>query len=1254
MSTGARNALVADLHVLGTGVDEGTGPTLLLALYKQAQYGDELTPMDALWFNCGECACRAANEQRIKLSLSRRVLLTRAAPLHTAGLPSLVFHLADGGAPALAIIGPAPATRSYVGAVQSFVQRQFPAVEVHDPGDGLTPLTTPDDVATRFYWARAVDEPRGSSGAPEAGAQVTPIVVWNPTLPSQARSHADGAHPGRELDTVPAAKRRRLEAADVAAGAVPARFGVAANGVATPMSEATPAARSPTAAVEDAIEESMLCYRVRLTGPVRAADAAAAAAGGAGGRSSAGPTTRTRTLWVLDCPSLTWLPALQAALARATEATHAGVLASSASRTTSGDDDSDTDTDTDSDSDTDSDTDTDSSSSSDGDSSGNSCGDAAAPSSRAAERAAPDGNHGCIAWGADDVVVHLGPPHVTGSQEYAAWCRSGEAPGGKSACHVNAASSASVLGRGGTCALPAADRGQLHDPSDPSARRSTHFPAALRQACRLHAADPFLFPLPVAGDGAAEAADGDIGAGILPGLLQPLTRVRVFGSAGGGGAGHMLSTAGLVPVGLLLREAAAGLPPIASPEALAAALTPAGATLEASMDAPSSTTAHDGMNRAAAAALRASMLTAGRAGSLAAEGKPPQAATGADQSVTLTPYCSPVTPANTYRGPQLVLLGTGAAAPSKQRSCSSIYVRLSHRDSGIISGAATSLFPAASASGLLLDVGEGCLMRLGHMAAGADHRRGSTVAAAIGHPSHAFHGVPHRLLAGIRLVWVSHMHADHHTGLLTLLLAHAAARVRALASGGGDFGPLRVVGPRALADRLLPVYARMAMAALEAEGPVAIAAGCQAGSAGTARRLAPLYTFAHHDSMTHATGLHLAPEPDATPALAAAGRYAAGTASDSAHVEAEDELPPGVEGAATVTVPAAPFAAPLVAAPASRWGATLQSVPVEHCRDAWGAVLTLAPPAAAAAGELEQAAGAGPVVVAYSGDTRPCGRFAEVVAAAACRAAASASASTSSPGSEAAGGAGRGSVRAAPLASAMMVPVLVLHEATFNDDRAADAVKKRHSTVGEALGVAARVAQLCARALRVSGPLAAAASLVHGQAWPGAAVAPAQWQQHARMSGEGVAWLHRQSKPAPYGAGHAMQPELWPSPLITQTGMPTVTVGALLTHFSQRYPAAPIPDTGGARAGGLLSAPATSTASNAGAASDISSGNGAPPFLCGHDGMTLPLWPSALAAVFAAATTVTARMAAALERSDPGDGHGGGSSTRVSVADSEP
>ena len=79
----------------------------------------------------------------------------------------------------------------------------------------------------------------------------------------------------------------------------------------------------------------------------------------------------------------------------------------------------------------------------------------------------------------------------------------------------------------------------------------------------------------------------------------------------------------------------------------------------------------------------------------------------------------------------------------------------------------------------------------------------------------------------------------------------------------------------------------------------------------------------------------------------------------------------------------------------------IQCVPVVHCADAWGVVL----------------AHANGWSVAYSGDTRPC---------------------------EALVAAGRG-------------VTLLIHEATFDDTRGADAIQKRHSTRGEALAVARRM-----------------------------------------------------------------------------------------------------------------------------------------------------------------------------------------------------
>jgi hypothetical protein len=143
----------------------------------------------------------------------------------------------------------------------------------------------------------------------------------------------------------------------------------------------------------------------------------------------------------------------------------------------------------------------------------------------------------------------------------------------------------------------------------------------------------------------------------------------------------------------------------------------------------------------------------------------------------------------------------------------------------------------------------------------------------------------------------------------------------------------------------------------------------------------------------------------------------------------------------------------------------------------------------------------------------------------------------------------------------------------MNDDRWHDAASKRHSTVGEALGVAA----MCRRALSSS-----------------------------------------------CGGG----------------GM--VFAGSVLTHFSQRYPRAL---TTAAAAAGAVAATAVASAGDevaAGAgprgASGASGGDGSDGdhhdggrFLLAHDGLTVPLAPTALDALLAggAARRVTARVDAA-------------------------
>ena len=89
--------LPCSFTLLGTGF-EGTSPTLLLTTHKRPRYGAfssaDAPPVESLFFNCGECACRIAGEARLKLGRTTAVALTRAAPGHVAGLPSLIFHLA--------------------------------------------------------------------------------------------------------------------------------------------------------------------------------------------------------------------------------------------------------------------------------------------------------------------------------------------------------------------------------------------------------------------------------------------------------------------------------------------------------------------------------------------------------------------------------------------------------------------------------------------------------------------------------------------------------------------------------------------------------------------------------------------------------------------------------------------------------------------------------------------------------------------------------------------------------------------------------------------------------------------------------------------------------------------------------------------------------------------------------------------------------------------------------------------------------
>ncbi|XP_061030616.1 zinc phosphodiesterase ELAC protein 2 isoform X1 [Eubalaena glacialis] len=104
--------------------------------------------------------------------------------------------------------------------------------------------------------------------------------------------------------------------------------------------------------------------------------------------------------------------------------------------------------------------------------------------------------------------------------------------------------------------------------------------------------------------------------------------------------------------------------------------------------------------------------------------------------------------------PEVVFLGTGSAIPMKIRNVSSTLINIS------------------SDASLLLDCGEGTFGQLcRHYGDEVD-----------------------RLLGTLAAVFVSHLHADHHTGLLNILLQ----RERALVSLGKPCQPLLVVAPTQL------------------------------------------------------------------------------------------------------------------------------------------------------------------------------------------------------------------------------------------------------------------------------------------------------------------------------------------------------------------------------------------------------------------------------------------------------------------------
>ncbi|EFJ13513.1 hypothetical protein SELMODRAFT_122306, partial [Selaginella moellendorffii] len=119
---------------------------------------------------------------------------------------------------------------------------------------------------------------------------------------------------------------------------------------------------------------------------------------------------------------------------------------------------------------------------------------------------------------------------------------------------------------------------------------------------------------------------------------------------------------------------------------------------------------------------------------------------------------------------EIVFLGTGSMHPSKHRNVSAIYLHLFER------------------GGMLLDCGEGTYGQL-------KRRYGIQGADSV--------------LANLKCIWISHIHADHQSGLTRILTAR-----KALLQAQGRVQPILVIGPMFL-RRYLTAYERLETLAMD-------------------------------------------------------------------------------------------------------------------------------------------------------------------------------------------------------------------------------------------------------------------------------------------------------------------------------------------------------------------------------------------------------------------------------------------------------
>lgn len=348
----------------------------------------------------------------------------------------------------------------------------------------------------------------------------------------------------------------------------------------------------------------------------------------------------------------------------------------------------------------------------------------------------------------------------------------------------------------------------------------------------------------------------------------------------------------------------------------------------------------------------------------------------------------------------IYFLGTGCAIPSKYRNVSSILVYLS-----------------STQSGFLLDCGEGSWFQLMYLCPptlrdqeDTDSIRRATEWSKI-----------------IKLVWISHPHADHHLGLVTFIIQRK--RYLLLDSSTGSFTPLMIVAPMIVYSFLREITRLYE----ELEG---------------AYLFIPVNYFDPTENClpcipSGATGTIPKIIPSQIPSIVTAPSSTIFSTSQSfaeEHMGEEISTIPPDESEIDNKIPKkrqklliddyldymnhhfhdfnstsneSKSLFDIIDQQFSLYGIlSLANIPVIHCRQSYGLILTIQTNQLAPSSSIRK-----PMKLVYSGDTRPCDSLAHY-------------------GQDA---------------------DVLIHEATFEDDKAIEAFNKRHSTIHEAIGIGQRM-----------------------------------------------------------------------------------------------------------------------------------------------------------------------------------------------------